>query len=314
MPPSLSTELLEAAARWHVQLTEQADNVAETQAWQTWLDADPAHRAAWARMQALAQRLGSVPQGLALPTLGTARAKRRRVLQLLTLLMSAGATGLAVHETQGLRTLVADYRTRTGERRQLQLADGSTLDINTASAVDVEYSDKLRRLRLYEGEILVRTAADAQRRPFEVETQQGRIVALGTHFSVRSEGNQTQVAVLEHAVELHPHNAQSVQRLEAGEQSEFTLHEVGPVVPADAAQAAWSSGKLVAIDQPLAHFLAELSRHRSGVLLCDPAVAELRLSGAFRLGDTDAILDNLTASLPVKVSYATRYWARVEPR
>lgn len=314
MPPSLSAELLEAAARWHVQLTEQPDNAAETKAWQAWLEADPAHRAAWERMQALARRLGSVPPGLALPTLGTVRAKRRRVLQLLMLLMSAGATGLAVHETQGLRTLVADYRTRTGERRQLQLADGSTLDINTASAVDVEYSDKLRLLRLYEGEILVRTAVDAHRRPFEVETPQGRIVALGTHFSVRSAGDQTQVTVLEHAVELRPRNTQRVQRLQAGEQAGFTLSGAGQVLPADAAQAAWSSGKLVAIDQPLSHFLAELSRHRPGVLLCDPAVAELRLSGAFRLGDTDAILDNLTASLPVKVRYVTRYWARVEPR
>jgi transmembrane sensor len=312
---SLSPALLEAAARWYVQLADQPDNAAEREAWQAWLKADPLHREAWARMQALEQRLGGVPGDIVRPTLDRAGDKRRRTLQLLTLLMSVGAAGLVARESTSLRTYVADHGTRTGERRQVRLADGGVLNINTASAVDIEYTESQRLLRLYQGEILIQTAADPTRRPFAVETPQGRIVALGTRFNVRSEDGQTRVTVLEHAVEVTPKDAlQTPLRIEAGELAMFTALHVEAPETAPAGVEAWASGKLIAIDQPLGEFLQELTRHRSGVLLCDPLVANLRLSGSFRLGDTDAILDNLVASLPVKVRHVTRYWARVEPR
>lgn len=311
----LSPAVLEAAARWYVQLADQPDNAAERKAWQLWLDADPLHRAAWGRMQALEQRLGCVPGDIARPTLGRAGDKRRRVMHLLTLLVSVGAAGWVARESSGLHSLVADYGTRTGERREVRLADGGRLDINTASAVDIEYTAALRLLRLHQGEILIQTASDPARRPFVVETPHGRVVALGTRFNVRSEDGQTRVSVLEHAVEAVPRDTlQMPLRIEAGAQVVFTARNTNASESVPAGIGAWASGKLVALDQPLGEFLEELSRHRAGLLLCDPAVAGLRLSGSFRLGDTDAILDNLAASLPVKVRYVTRYWVRVEPK
>ena len=311
----LSKELLEAAARWYVQLVDQPNNIDERQAWQLWLDADPRHRAAWSRMQALEQRLGGVSADIVRPTLGRAGNKRRRTLQLLTLLMVAGTAGIAARESNGLRTYIADQRTRTGERRQVRLADGGVLDINTLSAVDVEYTDTRRLLRLHQGEIHIQTAADSLRRPFEVETPEGRVLALGTRFNVYSDSGQTRVAVLEHAVEVRPRDSlQAPLRIEAGQQVVFTSLQAESPAAASPGVGAWTAGKLVALDQPLGNFLEALSRHRPGVLVCDPAVADLRLSGSFRLGDTDAILENLAASLPVKVRHVTRYWARVEPR
>jgi len=58
----------------------------------------------------------------------------------------------------------------------------------------------------------------------------------------------------------------------------------------------------------LEDFTAELARYRSGVVRCDPAVADLRVSGVFSLRDTDRALENLTRGLPVDVVYRTRYW------
>ncbi|KAG0759335.1 hypothetical protein G6F57_017955 [Rhizopus arrhizus] len=58
-------------------------------------------------------------------------------------------------------------------------------------------------------------------------------------------------------------------------------------------------------------FVAELARYRSGLLRCDPAVADLRVSGVFSLRDTDRALDNLTRGLPVTVAYRSRYWVTV---
>jgi transmembrane sensor len=55
-----------------------------------------------------------------------------------------------------------------------------------------------------------------------------------------------------------------------------------------------------------------LERYRSGVLHCDERAKRLRVSGTFRLDSTDAVLANLQASLPVTVSYFTRYWVSIK--
>lgn len=306
----LSCEVLEAAAHWYVQLNDAAVRPAERAAWERWLAADAAHAQAWARMQALERRLNGVPGDMALPTLSAARERRRRTVKLLTLLLSAGGLAALLPQIEsGWRIARADLRTATGERRRIELADGGTLDVNTASAVDVDYRADLRLLRLLTGEVLVRTAADP--RPFEIHTGHGEIRALGTRFSVRREGDETRVAVLEHAVEIRPAAGPSL-RLEAGWQTAFSRHGAAPPSAVEAGEGAWCDGRLIAIDRRLDDFLAELSRHRPGYLGCAPEVAGLRLSGAFRLADTDAVLDNLAASLPVRLRYATRYWVRVE--
>jgi transmembrane sensor len=306
----LPRDALEAAAHWYVQLNDTAAAADERAAWERWLAADAAHRQAWARMQALERRLNGVPGELVAPTLSSARERRRRTLKLFTLLLSAGAVGALLPELEtGWQIARADLRTATGERRRIELADGGTLDINTASAVDIDYDSNLRLLRLLTGEILVQTAADP--RPFEVHTAHGAIRALGTRFSVRREAGETHVAVLEHAVEIRPNDA-PVLRLEAGQQAVFSVHGVSLPSPLAPGEGAWRDGKLIAIDRRLDDFLAELERHRPGKIACAPEVAGLRLSGVFRLHDTDAVLDTIAASLPIKLRHATRYWVRAE--
>jgi transmembrane sensor len=71
---------------------------------------------------------------------------------------------------------------------------------------------------------------------------------------------------------------------------------------------------LLARNMRLADVVAEMSRYRSGVLRCDPAVAELRVSGAVSLADTDAGLALLARSLPLRIEQASRYWVTVAPR
>lgn len=308
---------LEAAARWYVQLhdVDPGDATAGARhiAWQQWLAADEGHRLAWARMEALEQRLNGLPADIAAPTLTGKTAQRRRTVKLLGMLVAAGAfTALLPQIESGVRVARADYRTRTGERRQLVLADGGILDINTDSAVDVEYTETARYLHLLRGDILVQTAKDPHRRPFEVHTAQGRIRALGTRFSVSYQENQTRVAVLEDSVEIHP-SAGAPIRLDAGQEAVFSTLGATSTKPVSIGEASWSQGKLVVIEQRLADFLGELERHRPGKIVCAPEIADMRLSGAFRLDDTDEVLDNLAASLPIKLRFFTRYWVSVEP-
>jgi transmembrane sensor len=209
--------------------------------------------------------------------------------------------------------MAADHSTATGERRETVLADGTRLLLNTASAVDVRYTAAERLIVLRAGEILVRSAPDAAGRPLRVRTAEGTVRAIGTRFTVRQHSVHTTVAVLEGMVELTPAQApHAAQRLSAGEQGRFTATAVSPPAPLQDGTAAWADGMLVADSMPLPDFLAELGRHRPGVLRCAPDAADLRVSGTYPLANTDRVLAALTLSLPVQVRSRTRWWVVME--
>ncbi|MGK9563911.1 FecR domain-containing protein, partial [Salmonella enterica subsp. enterica] len=86
-----------------------------------------------------------------------------------------------------------------GEQRQLRLADGTLLNLNTHSAVDVQFDDSTRRIVLQEGEIMVETG-HGDPRPFIVQTRDGSLLALGTRFMVKREDDGTRLSVLQSRV------------------------------------------------------------------------------------------------------------------
>lgn len=315
MVDRLDRKTLEAAATWYVQLSATRPSEAERAAWQNWLGETSANSRAWARVEKLHQQLGGLPQEVALPTLSGARARRRAVVKTLAMLLAVGAAGWSTAKLAPTQVWLAEQRTGKGQRRHLLLEDGSQLDLNTDSAVDIAYDDNVRQLYLRRGEILITTATDPAARPFVVHTSEGSIRALGTRFVVRSEAGSTAVQVLEHAVELRPQQQPStLLRLNAGEQVSFDQQHIGVPAPLPYGAGAWTQDMLTVIEWRLGDFIAELGRYRPGYLACDEAIADLRLSGAFRLDNTDTVLENLCVSLPVRIQYLTRYWVAVKPR
>lgn len=308
------------AAQWFFLMQSGEATPAERTHWTRWREADPSHEAAWQRAEQVSRKFGMLPGGLAMPTLGrTARADRRGAVKALAVLLTAGPAGWLAWRASPAREWLADHRTATGERREVRLPDGTRIQLNTATAFDVAYDKSLRLVRLRAGEILVDTAPDSvpsgdpAYRPFVVETAQGRLRALGTRFVVRQhEDRRSHVAVLEGAVEVRPDDARDAAVvLRAGEQAGFSASAVDAVVPVGPDADDWSRGMLRAKNMRLHDFLAELARYRPGVLRCDPAVAELRVSGVFQLNDTGPVLDSLPQALPVDVLFRTRYWVTV---
>ncbi|MCY1509429.1 Protein FecR [compost metagenome] len=143
----------------------------------------------------------------------------------------------------------------------------------------------------------------------------GTLEALGTRFSVCKEaGGATHSAVLEGAVRITPERA-AARVLPAGQQARFTADGIDDFRPTDASVLAWTQGMLLADGMRLADFCAELSRYRPGLLQCDAAVAELRVSGAFPLADTDGVLRMLVSTYPVDAATRLRgYWVTLVPR
>jgi transmembrane sensor len=184
--------------------------------------------------------------------------------------------------------------------------------LNTATRVEIAFGAERRRIDLRNGEIMLATARDPLQRPFVVDTADGTLTPIGTRFTVRSGDfaeDGTRVAVLDGAVEVRTRdNASTPLVVRAGEQRMFTHSAIQAVAALADNAVSWTQGSLGAERTRLADFLAELGRYRRGHLGCDPDVADLRLTGAFPLDDTDRILAALEDALPVKVRYLTRYW------
>ena len=106
---------------------------------------------------------------------------------------------------------------------------------------------------------------------------------------------------------------QAMQTLLAGQQLHFDAERLGAPRANDAATTAWTQGSLIALDQPLGEVIAELARYRPGVLRCDPAVANLAISGVFPLDQPEQAIAALQRSLPVRAQYRTRWWVTLVP-
>lgn len=310
----MDLKTLEAAATWYVHLNDGTVNDARTQSWRHWLQSSPEHAAAWARVEKLQHQWAMVPRQAAISSLGAAQAQRREVLKVLGMLLAVGGATWLTAEQVPYRALIAQQRTATGERRALRLADGSQLEMNVGTALDVQFDAKLRAIQLYQGEILLRTASDPERRPFIVHTHDGSVRALGAAFSVRQRSGQTQVGVLQAAVEVRPkRHIDQFLHLEAGQQVSFDRDTIQAARALPTDSTAWLHGMLSVNDWRLGDFVEELERYRPGVLRCDPSIRALSISGAFRIDDTDIALANLPKTLPVTVRYLSRYWVSVEP-
>lgn len=315
-PAPLSREVALQAAEWFVQLHAGDASAADHRACAAWRAQAPAHELAWQRALAVSQRAAAVQ-----PALGSAslrrpqRLARRDAARALVVLMVAAPAGWLAWRTEPWQRWTASHATATGEWRSWILEDCSRLTLDTASVVDIEFDSYQRRIHLRSGAIWVETAPDPQpvHRSLVVATPQGRVCAIGTRFTVRTEGERSEVAVLQGAVELRPRDAATVQRLQAGQQAAFDRGQVGAVSPAASGAGQWARGVLAVDDVRLDAFVAELGRYRHGLLRCDPAVAGMRLTGAFQLADTEAVLHNLAQLLPVQLLYRTRYWVTLVP-
>ena len=209
--------------------------------------------------------------------------------------------------------LLADFSSPVGQRRNVQLQDGSQVRLNTASAVDVQFDEQQRVIRLLEGEMLLTAARDS--RPLLVRTAHGTLQPQAARLNVRQFGDRTEIAVFEGRVALMPTaHTGSALWVEPHQQLSFNRQAWNAPRPLDAGSGAWADGMLVAAHMRLADFLAELGRYRRGQLNCDPKVADLLISGTYPVDDSERVLDLLAVSLPVRIKRFTRYWVTVEAR
>ncbi|MBO9688203.1 FecR domain-containing protein [Roseateles chitosanitabidus] len=323
-PEELPPAVVEAAVAWMVKLQSGWATPQEHQACDHWQRERPEHARAWADLQAFSQRVKTLPPALARGTLAAARQserapRRRAVLKGVVLLAGTAGIGFAAAPDGGWPALMASHRTGIGERRRVVLADGSVLQLNTATALDARVDAHRRCVDLFSGEVLIECVRDraTPSTPFVVRTAQGRLQTAAGRFIVRQLDGRTSVQALEGWIDAQPSREATTatrHRLGPGQQWSFDALGAGPAGTIDGSAGAWVNGLLVARDMPLAELVAELARYRKGWLRCDPAVARLRISGVFPLDNLDRVVAALQRTLPVRARAITAWWVTLEPR
>jgi transmembrane sensor len=348
----MNQQIHEEAAEWLVELQGQPD-AATRQRFDQWLATSPEHVRAYLECTAIVEAAAAAPRGTPreieeliaraeqssaanvvplAPTHATseavspqrdelrsgswlARSSRfARLAAAAMVLVTIGAT-LTYVMTRNV------YTTAVGEHRSILLSDGSTIDLNGRSSVRVRMNRGTRAVDLREGEALFRVAAD-KARPFVVSTQDARVRAVGTEFSVNRRVREVLVTVVEGTVAVsaptivRPTRAESgsaalsptANEILVGAGQQLALSRgasVGPPQPraVDVNDAiAWTRRRLVFDSTPIEDVVAEFNRHSTRELVIQGSgLQDFHISGAFSSTDVEPLLRFLRTEPGVEV-------------
>lgn len=305
---SRAAQIEETAARWLLRQEEPGWAETDQAGLEAWLNADPEHRVAFWRLESAwtqadrlrARRVADQTGGL----MARPGPARRRVV--LGLAGAAAGVVAAVSAFGAMTLLMASgeedftaFMTDIGEHRSVPLADGSLVELNTATRVRAQVRADARRVWLEEGEAYFDVVHDPER-PFLVHAGDRVITVLGTRFSVWRDGERLRVAVAEGRVRIDDASATV-----AAQTTGSRIVEDGAIVVADGASTmiatrsaervaetlGWREGQLVFERTTLADAVAEFNRYnRKQLVIADPAVAEVRISGRFEAANVDVFV------------------------
>ena len=291
------------AAEWLVQIEGAADDRERhlcAEACRVWRSQDARHEKVFRQMQGMWRSVDAP--------------RPRRKLPAIVATLAVALFAYALSPTE---QWLADQKTAAGEIRRVTLADGSTLVLDSGTAIDIHLDRSKREIVLHAGKVLAEVARDAQR-PFVVRGRDGEAEALGTRYIVDQHGVDTSVTVLESSVAVsslkHPERHVVLQ---AGEGIRYTADVLGTPVPISAVTAAsWTNSRLVFNEAPLAQVIDELSRYRRGVLAIRGAgrLGDLRFTGVLPVDDTDAAISIIAQNLRLRVGQVTPYVVWLEAR
>lgn len=346
----------EAASAWHDRLHRENVSDETREAFEVWLAENSRHLEvyesidrAWSKLREAAED----PQILALRHETALRLTRRNsqtvrplrwVAAVALLALGVGAASLTLRSPSdhsliarlfnSLPLGIADhYETATGERLAFTLRDGSQVTLDTQSGLKVDFSPAERRVRLTHGQAFFEVAKDPNR-PFVVEAHHRRLVAVGTAFDVRVDGDQVKVTMVEGTVRVERRDeaaaavSESAKRNVSGgsaagvtapdssapESAEVATITAGEQLVSDARRedhvrttdperdTSWRRGQVIFDNTRLADAIAEVNRYSDAKIeLADPDLADLRLSGAFATGRPTVFVEAVTSYFPVQV-------------
>ncbi|OAE61440.1 transmembrane sensor [Achromobacter insolitus] len=321
-PPATTRD---QAAHWFSRERLGALDDAQRRALEAWLAADPEHARQYRAMQALWRVADRLPEDemraiLARSDEAPARPGRRTFAVGLSaacaFTLAAGV--IAPRLWSPAPDFTQSLATARGERKRVALPDGSLVELNTDTQIQVALYEDRREIELLAGEALFTVSPDAARH-FTVNAGAVQVRVTGTRFNVRRDGDVVALAVDEGSVAFSAGAwwNKTTRHLTAGYAAQYAPGAplAAPHQENVAAVTAWQRGRLVFRDTPLAQVVAELNRYlRSPLRIDDRKLAQLRVAGTLPIEEPESVLDVLPHIAPVIVLYAADGGAVLAPR
>jgi len=288
----------EIALHWLSRRMSGSMSAEERREFESWRDAAPENKEALSEAEALLSRVDSIGDEVLarefereLCALAARRDSRQSWFAALAATLAAilfvGVIGVYTGGVSRDRPALA-YETSIGEEQKVTLADGSLVELNTSSRIEVDYSQSMRAVALSSGEVFFNVEKDAAR-PFVVKTKLAAITVTGTSFNVSTFDDRSVIYVLTGVVDVKPKNGGSATLL-AGDAISIEKDGVsGPVRRFDPGLVfAWRKGKARFRDAPLGEVVQSLNRYfTTPIMLADPELEKLSVTGEFDIRDRD---------------------------
>lgn len=312
-------ETMRVAAIWWTQLRDPEPSVDLLERWNAWISADPGNAQAFAQLNALGELAANASTSQRQQLID--EFAPRRVRQRRPLLAAAAAAVIGVALLGGWWTLRGgldpagqprQYASAVAENRDIELSDGTEIQLGAASTLTTRYANHRRDIDLGTGEAFFTVVHD-NRRPFVVTAGPLHIEDLGTAFNVRRTGQRVSVTVTEGRVRLSPAEGASPGAkltpgrldLVAGQRAEYDP-ATGAISVSEVAiehAAAWRHHRLEFVNEPLSTVLANVNRYsHQPVQLADPRLGDLMFTGTVNTTTIDSWVGALPHVFPVQVS------------
>ena len=312
-------DTVNAAESWFVRMRSETVTAADKEKFKLWLSADPANRIEYEKVARLWDSMGEFKthkeiETLQQPFLSTYRRRQQRrwlSYGMAAALVVLSSVTLLFNYDSELQPTV--FTTGTGEQRMTSLPDGSTVNLNTQTSLQVMYTETERKILLAEGQAFFSVAHEL-RRPFIVHTGDTTMRALGTEFDVYRKDGFVKVAVISGMVEVTTSNFSQqrktiiTKKIERGKQ--ITLHT--PENDQERKQAiiiettniesvaSWRTGKLRFDQSLLADAVREFNRYsKNKIIIDDTRLNTLEVSGIFRVTASDDFVKSLPNWFPI---------------
>jgi transmembrane sensor len=299
--PVPSEEVRAEAAAWVAQLHDEQRSPHLEARVHAWLGESEDHRRAFNRMTHAWERSGLIQ----MRARGDACATRPRVTpRAITLAATLVLAGIAVVYFWRDNAVV----TGVGQQQVRLLRDGTRVVLNTDTRIEVNYDERARRVRLIRGEAWF----DVSKRPawpFIVSVDGQEIRALGTSFIVRHDDTQgLSVTLVEGRISVAPiaptdeASTQAAQILAPGQRLLIARNHPPTLDRPELTRVtAWERGRVEFEDTPLGDAANEMNRYsKTHVAVADAEVAQLRIGGVFRAGDSDEFVRIVTAAFGLR--------------
>ena len=288
------------AAAWLARLRSEERTADDERGFRAWLAESPLNREAFEVTTAIFEMAGAADRGM-LANRSAGNVSRRNFLRTGVGLAAASLAGMVVYLRSG-----STYATEIGEQRTVVLEDGTRVQLDTDTEIRVSMNDEHRQVRLRKGRAHFDVAADPNR-PFEVIAGAQSLTASRSQFDVSRDGVVVAVLLEGGPVSIKPEDETAGNAtprvVTPGQRLVFADEKIVRDERPDMSRAiAWRDGRLAFFEDSVSAAVAEMNRYtRRPIVILDPQVGAMRISGNYSVGDAEAFARSLSLLLPVTV-------------